>query len=93
MKNFTITLDTTNIETVENTDEVHYRLLFSRSEQKAVVVCIQWFDYYDYDEFIGEINFTVEQDAQDAAEFINGIGVDHFRTKVEEEVVVNTYWG
>lgn len=50
--------------------EVHYRLYLSPSDNKPCVICVQDFDYRDYDSdrFIGPWAFTKEQKAQDFLE-------------------------
>lgn len=75
-----LAIDTDGIETVLDSSEVHWRIIFSKRDNAAVPVCVQDFDYIDYAEFIGEVNFAREVDAQDAAELMNHVGVEHFST-------------
>lgn len=77
---FKIVIDVDNVETITDTNEVHYRIIYTR-DKKAVAVCVQWFDYYDYDEFIGDILFANESDAEEAARMMNAVGVEIFRDK------------
>lgn len=45
---------------------VHYRLYLSPHSEGAVVICVQDFDYYDYDDdrFIGYESFDTEEAAE-----------------------------
>lgn len=68
------------IDDIETTflgdDTPHYRIVLH--SEIAKVANVQGFDYMDYDKFVGEICFVNERDADDAADFINNIGVDYF---------------
>lgn len=48
--------------------DVHYRLYLSHRGEGAVVICVQDFDYYDYEEdrFIGYESFETEAAAEAA---------------------------
>lgn len=54
-------------------DEVHYRIYHSPRDGKLTSICVQWFDYYDYDEkrFVGEHHFADEDEADEAVDFLN----------------------
>lgn len=75
-----ISIDTDDVVQVIDTNDVHYRIIYS-SDKRAVAVCVQWFDYMDYNEFIGDILFANESDAEEAARIMNAVGVDIFRDK------------
>lgn len=79
MTRIKIAIDTENIDQIADTRDVHYRIIYRSSEDKAVSVCVQDFDYYDYDEFIGTVCFEHEEDAEKAARKMNKIGVKYFR--------------
>lgn len=51
---------------------VHYRLYLSPRNEGAVVICVQDFDYYDYDpnRFLSNEAFTNEADAEAALDKI-----------------------
>lgn len=80
MTKIKLAIDATDIEEIQDLSDVHYRIIYRKSENLAVVACVQDFDYYDYDEFIGDVRFAHEDDAERAAKKINKIGVKHFRT-------------
>lgn len=76
------------IQMVINADDVaqvidisnpHYRIIYYKN--KACVVNVQDFDYYDYSEFISDICFEDEENAQQAAYIMNDFGVEYFRDK------------
>lgn len=75
-----LTIDTENIDTVPfGSTEPHYRLIRANETGGAMVVNVQDFDYYDYnDRFIGKVCFEHEADAEKAAKKINKIGIKHF---------------
>lgn len=58
-------------------DDVHYRL-YAHPERGLIVVCVQWFDYADYDEtrFVGR-GFSSEAEA-DMARLNLGLLLDGY---------------
>lgn len=48
--------------------DVHYRLYWSKRSQALVVICVQDFDYFDYDDscFIDYVAYATEADADRA---------------------------
>lgn len=48
--------------------DVHYRLYLSHDGEGATVICVQDFDYYDYDDdrFVGYESFKTEAEAETA---------------------------
>jgi len=58
--------------------DVHYRLFNSHRGEGGVVICVQDFDYYDYDNsrLIGDHSFKDEAEAERALEFISYHVVD-----------------
>lgn len=54
-------------------ESVHYRVYQSTQTGKMITICVQWFDYYDYDSerMIGEHYFENEEEAEEAADFLN----------------------
>ena len=48
--------------------DVHYRLYWSKRDQALVVICVQDFDYFDYDDncFIDYVAYDTEVDADRA---------------------------
>lgn len=58
---------------MEERNAIYYRLYYRESENKIVVVCMQWFDEYDYDQskFISDKKFESEEVAQRIATIIN----------------------
>ncbi len=79
MAKIKFTIDASEIEEVYDSRDVHYRIIYRKSENRAAVACVQDFDYYDYDEFIGNVRFTNREDAEKAAKKINKVGVKYFR--------------
>lgn len=51
-----------------NNPNVHYRLYWSKRSQALVVICVQDFDYDDYDDdgFIDYVSYDTEADADRA---------------------------
>jgi hypothetical protein len=49
-------------------DDVHYRLYRGPRDEQPTVICVQWFDYYDYaaDRFLTEDRYADEADAEAA---------------------------
>lgn len=80
MNKFKLTLDTENVETmVLGNIEPHWRLVTMRGTGEVRSVNVQEFDYIDYvSRFVTDLCFINEVDADDAADFINHMGVDHF---------------
>lgn len=62
-----------------DTNEPHYRLI--EKDGKIIPVCVQWFDYFDYDSFVTERMFATEDEAKDVAFQLNrnGLGQDEIR--------------
>lgn len=79
MAKIKLAIDASEIEQISDNSDVHYRIIYRESENCAAVACVQNFDYCDYAEFIGDILFAHEEDADKAAKKINKIGVKHFR--------------
>lgn len=54
------------LEEAKDADPVYYRIIHSLEDDEAVVVCMQWFDEYDYDQarFLTEKTFPTEKEAQ-----------------------------
>jgi len=50
----------------EVADDVHYRLYVRSESTKPIVICVQSFDYIDYDEtrFLNDVHYDTEQEAQ-----------------------------
>lgn len=48
--------------------DVHYRLYWSKRSQSLVVICVQDFDYFDYDDncFVDYAGYATEVDADRA---------------------------
>lgn len=67
-------------------DDVHYRLYRSARDEQPTVICVQWFDYGDYDEdrFLSEEAFTYEDDALIALETLAGGTIPLLREVAEE---------
>jgi hypothetical protein len=51
-----------------NNSDVHYRLYRSHDTNEPVVICVQWFDYPDYDKarFLTEDRYSTESEAETA---------------------------
>lgn len=72
-------------------DEVHYRLYLRPGTNEPKAVCVQNFDYYDYDEarFLDKVAYKTEADAQYAAEEFNEEGAPAcLRTKRSRAEIV-----
>lgn len=56
------------LDPARHNPDVHYRLYLSRRDEGAIVICVQDFDYYDYDDdrFIGYESFKIEAEAEAA---------------------------
>lgn len=79
MNKIKLMIDAQNFETVNDISDVHYRIIFDNDSRRAFAVCVQDFDYPDYEEFIGNICFANEKDSEYVAKKINKIGVKYFR--------------
>lgn len=58
--------------------DVHYRLYWSKRSQSLVVICVQDFDYPDYDDncFVDYVAYTRESDADVAlVRFLDSVRV------------------
>jgi len=66
------------LDQLESYDAVHYRAYYSKKKQKAVTVCVQNHDYYDYDDsgFVEKIAHKSEEDAERAVQKLNGTNVE-----------------
>lgn len=55
-----------------SSDDVHYRLYLNDAGE-AVVVCVQWFDYFDYDEsrFLSADRWDNEAEPQAIVDLVN----------------------
>jgi hypothetical protein len=55
-------------DTNRHNPDVHYRLYWSKRTQALVVICVQDFDYFDYDDncFIDYVAYDTEVDADRA---------------------------
>lgn len=85
-----LTIDTTDVNTVEDISDVHYRIIWREDIAQGRVACVQNFDYYDYKEFIGNVCFELESDAEDALALMNAVGIQYFRNNMEQDVPVES---
>lgn len=69
-------------------DDVHYRVYYNKRKKEAVTVCVQSFDYYNYDDsgFVEKVAHQYEDSAERVTRQLNNTNVEIPVEKTAEEL-------